>query len=244
MPDSTLCLHRGARVVSREELDSVEAPTHTETWFPLKHNHVLDAVLSTLEASDFQVQRMQLALSQGNARFFGTLDLRSPVSEGVALTVGVRNSIDKTFPLGFCAGSRVFVCDNLAFRSEILVARKHTLNGGTRFQESIALAVQSLGQFREAEAQRIDRMRAFPLSDMHAESLMLQAYDRDLISHRALPQVIKAWRQPMHTEFEDRSLWSLLNAFTGAIQGRARSNPQQFALQSIRLQALLCPPEN
>jgi hypothetical protein len=114
--DSNLCLHRGARIVTREELDSVEAPPHTETWFPLKHSHVLDSVLGTLEATDFQVQRLQISLSQGNARFFGTLDLCSPVAEGVSLSVGVRNSIDKTFPLGFCAGSRVFVCDNLAFR--------------------------------------------------------------------------------------------------------------------------------
>lgn len=244
MADSDLCLHRGARVVSREELDTVESPPHTETWFPLRHSHVLDVVVDTLESTDLQVHRLQLSLSQGNARFFGTLDLRSSVSNGVSLAVGVRNSIDKTFPLGFCAGSRVFVCDNLAFRSELLVARKHTLNGGVRFQEAISLAVQSLGQFQQAESNRIDRMRVFPLTDMHAESLMLQAYERDLISHRALPQVIDAWRKPTHPEFEDRSLWSLLNAFTGAIQGRARSNPQQFALQSIRLQALLCPPEN
>ena len=210
----------------------------------MRHNHVFDAVLGTLEATDFQVQRMQLSLSQDDARFFGTLDLLSTVAEGVALAVGVRNSIDKTFPLGFCAGSRVFVCDNLAFRSELLVARKHTLHGGTRFREAIALAVHSLGQFRDTEAQRIDRMKVFPLSDMHAESLMLQAYARGLVSHRALPHVIEAWRQPAHAAFEGRNLWSLLNAFTGAIQGRARSNPQQFALQSIRLQALLCPSEN
>lgn len=58
------------------------------------------------------------------------------------------------------------------------MARKQTLHGGTRFQAAIALAVQSLGQFRAAEAQRIDRMRAFPLSDLHAESLMVQAYER------------------------------------------------------------------
>jgi hypothetical protein len=242
--DSNLCLHRGARVVSREELDAVEAPTHTETWFPLKHGDVLDAVLGTLEATDLRVQRLQLSLSKGNARFFGTLDLLSTVAEGVALAVGVRNSIDKTFPLGFCTGSRVFVCDNLAFRSELLVARKHTLHGGTRFREAIALAVQSLGVFRDAEAQRIERMRVFPLSDRHAESLMLQAYERGLVSHRVLPRVIGAWRQPTHAAFAGRNLWSLLNAFTGAIQDRARSNPQQFALQSMRLQALLCPPEN
>lgn len=241
MFDSNLCLHRGARLVERLELDEVDAPPPTQTWFPLQHSDVLNAVLGTLEVSGFQVQKTQLSLSGDNARFFGTLDLSTPVANGTTLAVGVRNSVDKTFPLGFCAGSRVFVCDNLAFRSELLVIRKHTLNGRIRFQEAIALAVQSLHQFREAEAQRIDQMQAFPLSDRHADSLMLQAYERGIVSHRTLPRVIQAWRTPSHPEFTDRNLWSLMNAFTGVIQSRSRSNPQQFALQTIRLNALLTP---
>ncbi len=239
---SALCLHRGARVVDRQELDAVATPPSTKTWFPLRHSHVLDAVLETLEASTFHVQSVQLSLSKDNARFFGTVDLSMAVTGEATLAVGVRNSVDKTFPLGFCAGCRVFVCDNLAFRSELLVARKHTLHGGVRFREAIALAVQSLGQFREAEAARIEQMRAFRLTDMHADSLMLQAYEQGIVSLRSLPPVIKAWRRPAHSEFADRSLWSLMNAFTGAMKQRSVSNPQQFAHQTIRLNALLTPP--
>ena len=243
MAESNLMLHRGARVVSREELDAAPAPPPTETWFPLRHGEVLGAVLGTLDAAEFRVERSRFSLSKDSARFFGTLDLSTPVSSGVTLSVGVRNSVDKTFPLGFCAGSRVFVCDNLSFRAELLVARKHTVNGGTRFREAIALAVQSLGQFRDGEAHRIGAMRDFPLTEMHAESLILQAYERDIISHRVLPAVIAAWRKPPHPEFAEPNLWSLMNAFTGAIQGLATTNPPQFALQTIRLHALLCPPE-
>jgi len=240
---STLCLHRGARVVGREELDAVDAPAPTETWFPLRHSQVLDTVLATLSASAFQISNVQLSLSQDNARFFGTLDLTTAVASGTTLAVGVRNSVDKTFPLGFCAGCRVFVCDNLAFHSELLVARKHTLHGITRFQEAIGLAVQSLGQFREAEAHRIKEMRAFQVSDRDAESLMLRSYERNVISLRTLPHVIQAWRKPAYPEFEDRNLWSLMNAFTGVLKDRSRTNPQQFALQTIRLNALLNPLE-
>jgi hypothetical protein len=205
---------------------------------------VLNTVLETLESSAFQVQKLQVSLSRDNARFFGTLDLAVPVGGGTTLAVGVRNSVDKTFPLGFCAGCRVFVCDNLAFRSELLVARKHTLNGIVRFQEAIALAVQSLDQFREAEALRIEQMREFQLSDVHADSLMLQAYERGVVTLRALPPVIQAWRKPTHPEFEGRNLWSLMNAFTGALKSRTVSNPQQFALQTIHLNALLNPPQS
>jgi hypothetical protein len=241
MVTSNLCLHRGARVVAREELNDVEAPAPTETWFPLRHSEVLDTVLGTLEASAFRVDKIRLSLSPDNARFFGTLDLATSVVGGTALAVGVRNSVDKTFPLGFCAGCRVFVCDNLAFCSELLVVRKHTLNGIVRFQEAIALAVRSLGQFQEAEAHRIQQMRGRRLSECQADSLMLRSYEQGIISLRTLPQVIDAWRKPAHPDFEPRTLWSLMNAFTGALKNRSMSNPQQFALQTIRLNALLNP---
>jgi hypothetical protein len=62
--------------------------------------------------------------------------------------VGVRNSVDKSFPLGFCAGARVFICDNLAFRSELLVKRPHTINGERRFNQAIAEAVSQLSSLR------------------------------------------------------------------------------------------------
>jgi hypothetical protein len=43
------------------------------------------------------------------------------------------------------------VCDNLAFRAELLVRRKHTINGMRAFGTAIAGAVASLTSFKEAE---------------------------------------------------------------------------------------------
>ena len=94
------------------------------------------------------------------AQFFATLDLAASIGTGVALSVGIRNSIDKTLPLGFCAGNRVFVCDNLSFSAELLVNRKHTVNGGARFREAIALAAGRLRVFRASEAARVGLMQA------------------------------------------------------------------------------------
>jgi hypothetical protein len=139
------------------------------------------------------------------------------------LAVGIRNSIDKTFPLGFCAGSRVFVCDNLAFLTELLGTRKHTRFGGERFQEAIAQGVQRLPQFIAGEAETIDTMLHAPLHPELADSLILRSYEQGIISHRILPAVIKAWRfRP--PKFEDETLWSLFNAFTSALRG-ARTGP-------------------
>lgn len=239
MVSSALILHRGARLVEREELDRIAAPPATETWFPIRHSHVLDTTMETLHQAGFEVAGTKLALARDNHRFFGVLDLKSPLVCGVTLAVGVRNSTDKSFPLGFCAGSKVFVCDNLAFRSELLVRRKHTRFGQERFEEAIGQAVQSLNQFKDAEAERIRRFQQFVLSDTRAESMMLQSFERGIVSHRVLPQIIREWRTPSFDEFSPRTVWSLLNAFTTALSDRLLSNPQEYASLTIRLQNLL-----
>ncbi len=241
MSTSTLLAHRGARLVERAELDSVPAPPPTKSWFPVAHGHVLTAVTGRLADAGFVVRKAQHALSRGDARYFGTLDLESPLVSGVSLAVGVRNSTDKSFPLGFCAGSRVFVCDNLAFRSELLVNRKHTRFGQARFADAIAHAVQSLSAFREAEAARIRKLQHAELSEDQADALLLRAYERKLVSHHYLPRVIEAWRTPAFEEFAPRTRWSLLNALTGVLGERQRGNPQLFASLTMRLQSLVDP---
>lgn len=236
---TNLVLHRGARLVERPELDAVEAPPGTNTWFPVSHSTVLSRVEETLHGSGFSISRTALALTADNLRFFATLDLQSSFAEGVTLTVGVRNSNDKSFPIGMVAGNRVFVCDNLAFSSEIFVVRKHTRFGEVRFNEAIAKAVQSLHQYQDVAAKRISWMQARNLTDDEANSLILQS--AEIVGWRTVPKVVEEWRKPQHEEFAPRSAWSLLNAFTECLKEHQLSQPQRAALETIRLQKLLAP---
>jgi hypothetical protein len=238
-----LCLHRGAVIVDRAELEGVAAPAATATWFPVRHADALAAVLDTLGEASFRVDREKLSLTPNKARFFGVLDLRNELLPGVTLAVGIRNSIDQTFPLGFCAGSRVFVCDNLSFASDLIVRRKHTRHGSLRFREDIAKAVHALGDFQDAETARIIDMQQNELGVWEAEHLIVSAYERGIISPRVLPGVLKAWRNPP-ADFAAPTYWSLFNAFTSALKERSQTQPQDFAVRTMRLYGLLKPSEN
>jgi hypothetical protein len=185
---------------------------------------------------------MQLSVARDNQRFFGTLRLKNRIAEGVSLAVGLRNSTDKSFPIGFCVGERVFVCDNLAFASEIVIARKHTRFGQTRFNEAVSQAVLGLHQYQITAAERIARLQQWELPAETADSLILRAYETGIVGTRLLPGVLRHWREPI-TDFAPRTGWSLLNAFTSALKERQRLSPQEAAMQTIRLQRLLAPPE-
>lgn len=236
----SLVLHCGASEVSRTALAEIPTPEPQGRWHPIAHTAVLESVASTLEAVGFTITKERLGLSANKARFFGTLDLAVPIVPNVTLAVGIRNSIDKTFPLGFCAGHRVFVCDNLAFSAELMAKRKHTRFGASRFRDDIVNCVSRLEQFKLAEQSRIQRMQEAEITNVEAESYMLRAFENRIVT-RNLPKLIEAWREPPFDEFRPRTLWSLFNAFTLVMSGQAETNPQMFARQTMRLQGLLAP---
>jgi hypothetical protein len=140
-------------------------------------------------------------------------------------------------------GSRVFVCDNLAFSSEIVIARRHTRFGELRFNEAVSKAVLGLHEYQASAQQRIAQLQNWELEPLEADSLLLKSFETGIVSSRMLPAVIAAWRNPEHVEFQPRTGWSLLNAYTGVLKDRQKSSPQEAALQTIQLQRLLSPPD-
>lgn len=238
MSSGTLILHKGARPIERAELNLIEAPPPTDTWFPIRHGQVLETVERTLGNAGFEIRKAQYGISSDQARFFGTLDLATTITEGVSLCVGVRNSVDKTFPIGLTAGSRVFVCDNLAFNSDIYVSKKHTRFGKERFDEGISKALTALEQFRQVEALRIAHYRGTVLDEDEASATLLHAFEEGILSTRTLPEAINEWRHPTLDQFEPRTAWSLFNAFTEALKKR-QANPAEFASLTMKLYGLI-----
>lgn len=243
MPGSQLMLHTGGHAATREQVLTVLAPEPTDTWFPVPHGHVLTTVERLLDAAGYNIMREQLALARNGDRFFAVLDLESSIVEGVSLALGLRNSIDKSFPYGLAGGTRTFCCDNLALTgdwAELTISRKHTRNGETRFVEAISNGIAKLQQYRQMEELRIERMRATPLSDTEAYALFMRAFEEDLLSHRVIRECLRQWRSPGY-DWGPPSLLRLYQAMTTPIQRKAVSNPQAFSHQTMRLMELVSP---
>jgi hypothetical protein len=235
---SNLMCHAGARQVTLGDLEQIPTPPPTDTWFPVGHAQVVHMVMGQLERAGYGISKMNLAVTNDAHRFFGTLDLNSEVLDGVGLAVGIRNSLDKSFPIGFCAGARVFVCDNLAFAADIIVTSRHTLHGQDRYVEGIANAVFALHGFQIGERKRIERFQQTEISTDRANSLILQSYRREIVGARLLPRVCDAWEKPRE-DFQEPTLWRLLNAFTEAYKPRFGVRPNEATQETIRLQRFL-----
>ena len=241
MATATLIADRGAQKVDRDALN-VLCPAATATHFPIPHLRVVEACEQTLAEAAYGIRDAEFVLGKGGNQLFATFTLENVLVPGVRLAVGLRTSYDKTFPLGLVAGHRVIVCSNLAFRGDLVsVRRKHTRYGEQRFRTAIAAAVTRLADFRESERKRVAALQAMVLSTEQAESLILRAHLKDIVSYRLLRKVHHEWQEPSHDEFRSRTAWSLFNSVTTALAEQGQRNPHDFARRTMRLHTLLNP---
>ena len=215
-PARGMLLHCGAETVTREQLFAVPTPRGTPTWFPLSHRTILGEIETHLKTTGFSIPEEAHALSHDGARYFGVLSVigRDQSPSDVGWVVGLRNSHDQTYPAGLVAGTRVFVCDNLAFSGEVRISRKHTKFAYRDLRHLTARAVGQLGDRFRGLDRRIEAYKAESVPDWLAHDLTIRAVDCGAITPAQVPDVVAEWRQPHHSAFEPRNAWSLFNAFT------------------------------
>lgn len=223
MRTANLMLHCGASHVERDVLANVRTPDGTRSWQPIPHMELLNTVEQKLQGVGLRVVQEAHGLTHDGSRYFGLLQLAKTTGETnneVAWVAGVRNSHDKRFPAGICAGgNQVFVCDNLAFSGEIKVARKHTTFILRDLPMLVGNAIGKLfGAWRHQE-ERIARYKTIDLADRDAHDLTIKALDAKVFCGERIAPVLKEWREPRHEEFRPRNLWSFFNAVSESWKG-------------------------
>lgn len=220
-PAPGLLLHRGGESATRDAVFAVKTPPGTDTWYPLSHRSLVQEVQSELKACGFLLEGERHALSHDGARYFGvfSISLPSRPQGDTGWVVGLRNSHDKTYPAGLVAGTKVFVCDNLAFNGEVRLSRKHTKFAFRDLRQLMARAVGQLGEkFRKLD-ERVEAYRLQPFGDPETHDFLVRSIDCRVITPTQVPDVLKEWREPSHEAFRPRTLWSLFNAYTEVFKG-------------------------
>lgn len=220
-PPAGMLLHCGAELADRRSVYNVPTPAGTETWYPLAHAGLIHEVESQLQSAGFHLTGEHHALSHEGARYFGLFEVNFPGRQDrdYGWVVGIRNSHDKTYPAGLVAGSKVFVCDNLAFGGEVRISRKHTKFAQRDLRHLTSRAVGQLGERFLQIDERIARYRDRRVTNPQAHDLVIKATDCGAITPSQIPGVLQEWRTPSHEDFTPRNAWSLFNAATEVMKG-------------------------
>lgn len=215
----TLAVHKGGNVATKDDLALVPIPEATDSYIPVPHNHLADT-LSTIGQdilNGFSLEKEQYALARNGNQMFGVLVFKNSDNE-LGLSIGFRNSYDKSMAVGIAVGAEVFVCDNLAFTGDITILRKHTANVWSSLEDTaISTLYRSRKNFHKiAEDAEVLKERA--LDNKKAFRMMGLLFGRNVLTPRQLPVVKKEWLTPSHMTFMPRNMWSFYNACTEALK--------------------------
>jgi hypothetical protein len=177
-----LAAHVDTKRVPVEVVMDVPTPDRTRTWGAIGHGQLIDTLKEAIRNADLVVKKEEYSLSKDGGRMFGVFTMNSDSAERARM-LGFRNSIDKTLAVGLTAGTRVFVCDNMAFSGEFLDYHVHRARLTVEvLQIAAKTALQSMmGKMEEFEKWHFN-LNQFLLKRTDAEALTFRAVEQGVLS--------------------------------------------------------------
>jgi len=215
-----LCLHAGAERIERNMLATIAMPEATRSYQPISHAHFVNVAQDQLERIGFRFSDEAYGVTRDGAKFFGVAELAyngSELNTRNSLTVGFRSSLDKSIAPSLALGSRVFVCDNMAFCGEYVISRKQTTYISRDFPLRIAEIVAKISNARAQQDARFDAYQAFTLSDGDAEHGMIELLRRGAVNTSRMEKLVSEWDSPSF-DHGAKSVWRLFNAATETLK--------------------------
>jgi hypothetical protein len=120
-----LAAHCDTARVSEGTVMAIPSPPFTKTWHPMSHGAVVRSLSRSIKLLGVDVKKREFSTNQSGSRMFGCFNLDEG-TRNTGFSVGFRNATDKSMVLGFCAGTTVFVCDNMCFGGTYQAFRMHT----------------------------------------------------------------------------------------------------------------------
>ena len=205
------------KFVNRAEVARINTPCSTDTWHPVSHIDVIEAVTEVVKAHNWEIEGEKFGLAREGQKMFGVMEIARSSSPEWHRCIGIRNSHDKSFAVGLSAGIVVCVCTNMAFGGTTVIKRRHT--SGIVLSELIDRAVASLeDDFLTTETVCEDLKDVYLKNDDEARSSIVRAAELGVINSSDILPVFNEFKKPSHIEFAEPTRWSLMNALSEIVK--------------------------
>jgi len=204
--------------VKLEQLEAIEMPEPTRTYVPVSHYDLAMNVGAIGErVIDKELHSKRFGLARNGQHMFATYTYKNEEDE-IGMSIGFRNSYDKSMSIGVCVGAKVFVCENLMMTGEVTFMRKHTGNILDELNSLIFnVLYNSEDKFSQLQNDK-ESMKEIPINNQRAWETMGVLFGKGIINTPQISIMRREWKNPSHQEFDDDSLWSLYNAGTEALK--------------------------
>lgn len=205
------------KFVSRDEVARIDTPNSTDTWRPVPHIDMIEAVTEVVRAHGWAIEGEKFGLAREGQKMFGVIEIARSSSPEWHRCIGIRNSHDKSFAVGLSAGIVVCVCTNMAFGGTTVIKRRHT--SGIDLTELIDRAVASLeDDFLTTETVCEDLKDKYLKDDDEVRCAVFKAAELGVVNSCDILPVYREFKKPSHEEFSEPTRWSLMNAMTEIVK--------------------------
>lgn len=238
---SNMILHCGGEEASYDQVCAVPVPTPTNTWKPVPYGDAIGFLREQVSTLGLELESERFGLNKAGDQMFGLVTLKTD-RDDMGLSIGLRQSYNKSLALGVAIGSEVFVCDNLAFSANgFKVVRRNTMNVWADYRELLAGQIAgALGHYEDT-ARDADLMKGVGCTVRRGYAILGMALGEGVITPHQAAVAFEDWKTPRHEEFSDRNLWSLYNCVT---EGLKKGAPGRIFDRHARAHAFLTAPLN
>lgn len=218
-----LLLHKGAQPATIDEVNSIPAPAHTNTWAPIAHGDYIQIVKDEIEAQGWGIQSQEYGLKSGKlnedevvgAKLFGIIELEPHKSDSeFSMCFGLRSSIDKSIPIGLFWGDSMFVCDNMMYSGEGELIKKHYPGNMAELTSQVADVVEDIDKKAKQRELTYEFYKSVHFTSDKFNDLAVRAMMKGVLPPSKMRELVNEWVNPRHKEFREPTLFNAMNAFT------------------------------
>ena len=222
----SLVAHSDTKRVPEAMVMEVAPPEWTETWHPVSHRDVVLSLGKAVEQVGLQVLHKEYSLNRVGTRMFASWAVEKTGggmhNTKVGFEIGIRNAMDKSMAIGVCAGTRVFVCDNLAFSSEYVAFRKHT--GGLTVAELDFLsnrAVLSVAGNMQKEIHFLKSLKWVTVGVLQFKEMVFDLLSAGIVPPSQFESFMESWEEERTIEGGPGTLATVHGAVTRMVRSKS-----------------------
>ena len=203
-------------------LRETQVPLATKSYTPVRNTNLVKFLAGKLNNAGFEIERTSFSHDREGQKMVGTFRI-SGGNKDFGMSLGFRNSYDKSMSLGVGVGAEVFVCSNGMFLADVTQLRKHTTNIGPDLTRIVDKQVDYIGEMFDKYAEDVEVLRSKEISRSTMNEIVGGMFMEQKIITGAQLSIIRK-EVSVSENFKmlgaegNMSLWNLYNNTTEALK--------------------------
>ena len=229
-------------IVTLDELRTLPDPERLgPKHYPMRFDMLIDSLHKALSTRGMGIKEQVIGLAKKRQRMVLALNIDSDMNRpDFGMHIGMFSSTDQGWANKLAFGTNVFVCANIGLSAEYVFRRKSTVYAIRDIPKLMNHGISKYVNHFSNEAKYLEQWMEVPISENQAKIFCWDALSNKVVNdaRHMFKNVWPRFLKPDYEEHRPGTVFSLMNAFTGAQKERG-GNPARVTKDSVNLMGFL-----